>query len=202
MARPRTFDEATVIRAARNQFQSTGYAGTSLDDLVKATGLAKASIYNAFGDKHTLYLRAFEQYCADVVTALKGDLEGPEDAAAEHLQRLIRHMADTAGTSSSPPISCFLSKATAELGALDQDVAALAQRAFEEIEDILVDCVSAAQRAGAVSTSRDPRTTARHVLVTLRGIEALAAAGVDRAVLADAAESVIHTTLEFAVEPS
>jgi TetR/AcrR family transcriptional regulator, transcriptional repressor for nem operon len=195
VARPRTFDEATVIRAARDQFRCTGYSGTSLDDLVTATGLAKASIYNAFGNKHDLYVRAFEQYCAEAVEAVSGELDGPDEDAAERLRGLIRHMADTTGTASSPPISCFLSKATAELGALDQQVAAIAQRTFAKLEDVLTASVRAAQRVGAVSASRDPHATARHILVALRGIEALAAAGVDRTVLADAARSVTHLTL-------
>jgi TetR/AcrR family transcriptional regulator, transcriptional repressor for nem operon len=198
MARPRTFDEETVIDAALGQFRTTGYSGTSLDDLVRATGLAKSSIYNAFGDKRQLYIRAFESYCSEVVDTLSRELDGSDGAAADRLQGLIQHIADTAGTTSSPPISCFLSKATAELAALDPEVARLAERAFRHIEDVLTKAVSAAQRAGAGSASYDPRSTARHILVALRGLEALAAAGVDRAVLADAARSVSGFTLSAA----
>jgi TetR/AcrR family transcriptional regulator, transcriptional repressor for nem operon len=196
VARPRTFDEATAIKAAREQFRNTGYSGTSLADLVTATGLGKASIYNAFGDKHALYLRAFEDYCTEVVGALEQDLDGPDETARERLRNLVHHMAATSGTPSSPPMSCFLSKATAELGALDPEVAGVAQRAFQRIEDILATAVQAAQRAGVVTESRDSRSTARHILVALRGIEALSNAGVDRAILADAARSVTDLTLE------
>jgi TetR/AcrR family transcriptional regulator, transcriptional repressor for nem operon len=198
VARPRTFDEHAVIEAALGQFRTAGYSGTSLHDLVKATGLAKASIYNAFGDKHALYIRAFESYCAEVVDTLSRELDGSDETAANRLEGLIRHIADTAGTTSSPPISCFLSKATAELAALDPEVARLAERAFRHIEDVLTKAVSAAQRAGFGSASDDPRSTARHILVALRGLEALAAAGVDRAVLTDAARSVSRFTLTAA----
>lgn len=195
MARPRAFDEATVIKAAGDQFRSTGYSGTSLDDLVNATGLAKASIYNAFGDKHAFYVRAFDGYCTDAVHAVREELDGPDEGAAARLQHLIRQAADASGATSSPPIACFLSKATAELAALDEEVAGLAQRTFRQLEDVLMECVRAAQRAGTVAASRDARSTARHILVALRGIEALAAAGVDRDVLADAARSVAQLTL-------
>ena len=54
MARPRTFDEADVVEAARDQFWNRGYAATSVDDLTAATGLGKGSLYGAFGDKHSL----------------------------------------------------------------------------------------------------------------------------------------------------
>jgi TetR/AcrR family transcriptional repressor of nem operon len=58
MARPRKFTEEDVVTAARDQFWSAGYAGTSLEDLTEATGLGRGSLYGAFGDKHALYLRA------------------------------------------------------------------------------------------------------------------------------------------------
>lgn len=55
MGRPREFDEARVIRKSKELFASQGYHGTSLDDLVKATGLLRGSIYKAFGSKRNLF---------------------------------------------------------------------------------------------------------------------------------------------------
>jgi hypothetical protein len=133
-----------------------------------------------------------------VVGALEKDLDGPDEAARERLCNLVQHTAATAGTASSPPMGCFLSKATAELGAVDQEVAGVAQRAFHRMEDFLTTSLRAAQRAGAVPESRDPPSTARHILVALRGIEALSNAGVHRAILADAARSVGDLTLDTA----
>jgi AcrR family transcriptional regulator len=66
VARPRSFDEAQVLRTARERFSSTGYAATSIDEVAAATGLGKGSLYGAFGDKHQLFLRVFDGYCADV----------------------------------------------------------------------------------------------------------------------------------------
>jgi AcrR family transcriptional regulator len=60
--RPREFDEATVLDKAFDVFSSAGFEATSLDDLSAATGLARASIYAAFGDKEALYLRTLEHY--------------------------------------------------------------------------------------------------------------------------------------------
>ena len=50
MARPRKFVEDDVIAAAGEVFAVKGYAGTTLDDLVAATGLGKQSLYNSFGE--------------------------------------------------------------------------------------------------------------------------------------------------------
>jgi len=189
MARPRAFDEATVVHAAQQQFWTFGYAATSLDDLVKATGLTKGSLYNAFSSKHQLYLRAFESYCSEVVERVDARLAGPDDSAAKRLRALLDGAAQTAA-GSAVPRACFLAKASAELAALDEEVKARARRAFDRLETILVHSVTAAQRAGDIAAARDPQRIARHILVTLRGLEALAAAGAEREVLADAVTSL------------
>ena len=56
--RPRGFDPEVALKAASERFRSFGYAATSLDDLAAATGLARPSLYAAFGDKKALYLAA------------------------------------------------------------------------------------------------------------------------------------------------
>ena len=62
MARPRAFDESRVLAQARELFASQGYNATSIDDLVRETGLLRGSIYKAFGSKRNL----FEKLLADV----------------------------------------------------------------------------------------------------------------------------------------
>ncbi len=62
MARPRGFDENEVIMKAMMLFWERGYDTTSITELEKATGLPRVSIYNAFGDKEGLFLRALDLY--------------------------------------------------------------------------------------------------------------------------------------------
>ena len=62
MARPRGFDEDKVIKRAMAIFWERGYDATSIRDLEKATGLSRISIYNTFGDKEGLFLRALDLY--------------------------------------------------------------------------------------------------------------------------------------------
>ena len=50
MARPREFDEGTVLEAAGLCFWKQGYEATSVRDLVAPTGITAGSLYNAFGD--------------------------------------------------------------------------------------------------------------------------------------------------------
>jgi TetR/AcrR family transcriptional regulator, transcriptional repressor for nem operon len=62
MARPREFDEETVLDAAMRCFWDRGYQATSVRDLVDKTGITGASLYNAFGDKRALYRKALDRY--------------------------------------------------------------------------------------------------------------------------------------------
>jgi AcrR family transcriptional regulator len=62
MARPREFDEETVLEQALIAFWQNGYEGTSLTNLLEATGLTKSSLYAAFGNKESLFKKVVERY--------------------------------------------------------------------------------------------------------------------------------------------
>lgn len=62
MARPRQFDVEHVLEQTMLTFWQKGYEGTSLADLLKATGLNKSSLYSAFTDKETLFRLALDRY--------------------------------------------------------------------------------------------------------------------------------------------
>src|ERR1700733_10081172 len=68
MARPRTFDPNDVLLAARQIFWRKGYQGTSLDDITEETGLTKPSLYAAFGDKASLFLKVLDHYHDQLLT--------------------------------------------------------------------------------------------------------------------------------------
>src|ERR1700687_4137637 len=62
MARPRSFHPDEALDLARDVFWRKGFQGTSLDDITAATGLAKPSLYAAFGDKNALFLQVLDRY--------------------------------------------------------------------------------------------------------------------------------------------
>src|SRR5215467_12621867 len=90
MARPRKFDARDVVAAARDEFWSRGYAATSVEDLTSATGLGKGSLYGAFGDKHGLFLRAFDDYIGTAMDGVRAQLRDRRYSAYERLTRHIR----------------------------------------------------------------------------------------------------------------
>jgi TetR/AcrR family transcriptional regulator, transcriptional repressor for nem operon len=176
MARPRNFDEGEVLRAARDQFWSTGYAAARVDDIASATGLGKGSLYGAFGDKHQLFLRTFDDHCAGLVEAVRRALDGPDAGACERLRAHVLKVAEA--TASDVCLrGCLLAKGTAELSEQDPAVAATARRTFAAIGELLASCVAGAQRAGDIAPDADPARLAALLLAVLRGIEALGKGG-------------------------
>jgi TetR/AcrR family transcriptional regulator, transcriptional repressor for nem operon len=83
MARPRTFDPHDVLLAARQIFWRKGYQSTSLDDITEATGLTKPSLYAAFGDKASLFLKVLDHYHEQLIRRSERILsEAPNARAA------------------------------------------------------------------------------------------------------------------------
>jgi TetR/AcrR family transcriptional regulator, transcriptional repressor for nem operon len=83
MARPRTFDPYDVLLAARQIFWRKGYQSTSLDDITEATGLTKPSLYAAFGDKASLFLKVLDHYHEQLIRRSERILsEAPNARAA------------------------------------------------------------------------------------------------------------------------
>ena len=190
MARPREFDESEVLSAARQQFWSTGFAGTTMDAIAAVTGLGKGSLYGAFGDKRQLFLRVFDGYCTDIADAVGRSLDGPDDEAFERLCAHIRAIAANTAADTARR-GCLLAKGTAELSEHDADVAARSLRTFEILQEALALDIQAAQRHGDIDPAADPRQLADLVLAVLRGIEALGKAGKDEAALRTIAETAI-----------
>ena len=188
MGRPRKFDEHDVLVAAYRQFNETGYHGTSVDDLSRATGLSKGSLYSAFGDKDALFRRVFDDYCASSAESTAALLDGPEDQALERARMWLRAPAESTDRN-----GCLLAKATAELAGENEAVAARSLATFETLLDVCRQLVEQAQRAGQVDPAADAGALGGLIVATHRGLESLAKAGVDARTRNRIADTAIDT---------
>jgi TetR/AcrR family transcriptional regulator, transcriptional repressor for nem operon len=190
VARPRAFDEGDVIAAARDEFWDRGYAATSVDDLTAATGLGKGSLYGAFGDKHSLYLRALDAYITSALDGVRAGLRDPNFSAYERLARHIRGQAKAIAADKSRR-GCLMAKSAAELGATDDAVEAKVAQAYAAWRDELADCIRAAQRDGDLDAKQNPQALAGALLAFMRGQEALHKGGAKPAALRAAADEMV-----------
>jgi TetR/AcrR family transcriptional regulator, transcriptional repressor for nem operon len=191
VARPRKFDEAAVIAASRDLFQARGYAATTLDDLGEVTGLGRGSIYGAFGDKHTVFLRGLDLYAAETLDAIRAVLHDTERSAYE---RLVAHLREFAANKAADTarLGCFLTKSVGELPDNDGDVVRRSKRFFDTWKRELTTTIVAAQADGDLSAGTDPRRLASLLLTLLQGFDALSLAGSPGKMITDAAEQAIE----------
>jgi TetR/AcrR family transcriptional regulator, transcriptional repressor for nem operon len=188
MARPRAFDEEQVLHAVREQFWTAGYAATSLEDLMRVSGLGKGSLYAAFGDKRQLFLRALRGYTDNGHDQLRRALaEAPR--AIDALRMLLEAPIDEA-TDAGARRGCLMANSTCELGIADPEVLAHAHRTYETSTALIADCVVRAQSEGDLPAESDPIALARALLAAQQGIVFMGRTGLDTATLTATARSL------------
>jgi AcrR family transcriptional regulator len=187
MARPREFDEGEVLDRALATFWEHGYEGTSIDELVAATGLGRASLYGAFGDKEQIFAKALDRYCARMGDSLS--IGGGEPSARVALGRLVRALVLKSSPKSGPR-GCFLLST-----AVGGDAPPAAREAYAEytsrLERALTALVRRGQESGEIAQTADAPAVARMLVVLLQGISASARAGRTKAQLEAAAETAL-----------
>jgi AcrR family transcriptional regulator len=182
MARPRTFDEADVIARARKAFAESGFAGTSLDTLLEATGLARQSLYNAFGGKKELFMRAFLSDASEAVDAVESIRHGTDSPITRIRSQLVK-VAVEHGSAQAPP--SLFTKAAVELSAQDPDVASAVAAAFETMRMHYAACIAEAQDAGEIDPSADADSLGAFFCAVIEGMSTLGGSGGPRATLLD-----------------
>jgi TetR/AcrR family transcriptional repressor of nem operon len=172
-------------------FWRKGYAATSLRDLLDGMGIGYGSFYNAFGDKHALFLASLDRF-RELRTSWIDEVL--EDSGLGGIEEVFRRTVDGL-VGFEPRRGCLLANTAVELGPHDAEVAAKISRYVRHTEAVFERAIIRAQEAGEIPADRDPRAMACFLVNTLHGLRVLARVGTDRAVLEDAvrvALDVLH----------
>lgn len=191
MPRTKGFETGDALDAAMQLFWRKGYAATSLRDLLDGMGIGYGSFYNAFGDKHALFLASLDRF-RELRTSWIDEVL--EDSGLGGIEEVFRRTVDGL-VGFEPRRGCLLANTAVELGPHDAEVAAKISRYVRRTEAVFERAVIRAQEAGEIPADRDPRAMACFLVNTLHGLRVLARVGTDRAVLEDAvrvALDVLH----------
>jgi TetR/AcrR family transcriptional repressor of nem operon len=188
MARPREFDETAVLEAAMNCFWAQGFEQTSVRDLAEQMGITGASIYNAFGDKRSLYRQAFTHYLAQTVRDRVARLEKlpPARAIRMFFDEIIERSVDD-----EQRRGCMLVNAALELAPYDSEFQKLVAEEMVFIEAFFCRCINAGQEDGSIADTRPADEFAKLLLSVLLGVRVLARTRPRREVLEGATNSVL-----------
>ncbi len=196
MARPREFDEAAALDAATDCFWRDGYEATSVRDLAARMGISGTSLYNAFGDKRSLFRQALQRYAERSMRERIARLERtlpPKQAIRSFLDEIVEHSLDDQHRR-----GCLLVNSALEIAPHDPQLGAEVAARLAEIEAFFRRAVTAAQADGSVPSDPDPADLARLLLGVTLGVRVLARADPRRELL----QGVIRPALALLDLPS
>ena len=181
MARPKEFDEAAALDSAIECFRLRGYHATSVRDLATAMGIGGTSLYNSFGDKRALFVKALNRY---LDSSLRARLKRLEETHAPR-QVIPAFFADIIDRSLNDRTrgGCLLINSVLEISPHDPKLGRQIAAYVGEIEEFFRRTICAAQADGSVAASLDAKDAARLQLGVLLGIRVLARSRPDQAVL-------------------
>ena len=168
-------------------FWAAGYAATSVRDLGHAMGLGQASVYNAFGDKRTLFTQCLDRYLDANMRARIARVEKtlpPRQAIETFLAEIVERSLESR-------LGCFLANAALEVAPHDPEIAKVVAGRMDELEAFFRRCVGAGQRDGSISPDVSSADAARLFLTTVMGLRVLARGHPERAVLEGAVRQAL-----------
>jgi TetR/AcrR family transcriptional regulator, transcriptional repressor for nem operon len=182
MPRPREFEPDEVLDSAMRQFWERGYRATSVDDLVRATGVKPGSLYTAFpGGKRALFMGSLDRYSKLVVPQKLGELEDPGASVAHiraYFDGLVCDLLSPEGRQ-----GCLLVNSAIENAATDPEVAAVVRGHMARLEHCFTAALRTAIRGGEISADVDPVTRSKGLVATAMGLMVVGKANPDEGVL-------------------
>jgi len=175
--RPRAYDPQVALARAAEVFWKAGYAGTSLDDLVEATGMNRPSLYAAFGDKRDLYLKTLEYYRDESRALARAAL-----ADNPPLRVLLKRFYDKALELylSGGPRGCYSIGTAATVAAVDDGVRAFLADSMRTTDSFLTHQIEKAKQRGEIARDANPAALGYLATATLHTLAVRARAGLPR----------------------
>lgn len=180
----RQFDEKEVIARALEVFRRKGLSEATMQDLAAATGVQRGSLYNAYGDKEAIFLRAYDQYAREFFEMSAKALSGPDVATRlrNFLDLDIVNM-----TSGSPARGCLTTRTALDPGIASDEVRERVQGLLDGLEKIVSHAIASAPGKPATDADR----LARVVVTFTRGLAVMERAGYSRKQLRETAAAFV-----------
>lgn len=176
--RPRKLDPKDVLHNAMRLFWQKGYDGTSMNDLVSATGMAKPGLYANFGDKEQLYTKSLDYYFNDLGKPILDDLTGSTDPTHVVIKRLLDKIASFV-TDKSNPTGCFVVNSMVECANKPKALEELARRFDHARKKAFITRFTAAKEKGELSDDANPEALAEFFAAQILALAVMGRGGAD-----------------------
>jgi AcrR family transcriptional regulator len=177
-----------IIRKAAALFNQHGFAGSSMSDIMAATGLQKGGIYRHFESKEQLALEALDYAIGVMAQRYVEALEGKVHA----IDRIEAVVSVFARIPVDPPVpgGCPVMNAGIENDDGNPALRARARGAMDGLRGVIVQAAERGRERGEVRPEVDPESLATVVVALLEGAVMMSRLYDDPAHIARAAEHV------------
>ena len=169
MARSKEFNEEEALDKAMEIFWKQGYEKTSIQDLVDQMGIHRRSLYDTFGDKHSLFVQTLERYESLIAAQIRKQIT-EEMTTVESIRKIFELAVYSDNTN---PKGCLMVNTAVELSLLDNEVSQRIKSAFKQTENLIADLLIRGQARGEVARSFDISELARYIHNALIGVRVL-----------------------------
>jgi len=154
-----------------------------MEDLVSSLGISRSSLYDTYTDKHTLFIRALENYQQMGYSKLKEIANQP--GSAKDVIRKLLGMATDGPLAGKQQKGCFMLNAGVEVAPHDKIVNNLVCGNDHQMEDLFYQVIQKGKKNGEIKSRRDTKVLSRFFLNTVKGLQVTAKSTPEKSVLDD-----------------
>jgi len=162
------FDPESALDKAMELFWEKGYAATSLNELLATMKIGRKSLYDTFGNKRALYIKALDRYSQTVVSEIHRALNNPERSALANVRTVMRNIA----AENCKPMSsgCLLGVSMAQFRTDDTEMAAVLRKHVQRVERAYYKAFAKAQADGELKPTTNVQNLARLFMSAHQGL--------------------------------
>lgn len=176
MPRPKEFNPADALEKAMHVFWHKGYEATSMEDLLTAMNINRGSLYDTFGDKRELFLKAMDRYCTGGGIGTRLSILNQPGPALSLIRQFIGHLLEF-GLSDPLRRGCLITNTVMELAPHEKDIARKVAERLQMAEDAFFRLLARAKQEGELAKDKDPRALARVLVTMMQGTIVMIKAG-------------------------
>ncbi|HWB94586.1 MAG TPA: TetR/AcrR family transcriptional regulator [Puia sp.] len=189
MPRTKSFDQVEILDKATDLFWQQGYNATPPQTILDGTGLSRSSLYDTYGDKHSLFIKCLRHYReTETVAGIRYLDDAPDPAAA--IRRLFMGYWDFAQRYRQGK-GCLMVNTLNEVAPHDAEVAEIVEENRQALEDAYYRAVRRGQQMGKIKSATPPRAIARYLVNNLWGLTTQIKLGIEKKIADDIVKVVL-----------
>ncbi len=169
-------------------FWARGYESASLSELLEHMGIGKKSLYDTFGNKRSLFLKALDRYAQTEVKSIRSQLLAPGSPLA-NLEQVLQNLQQRHSLPRSR--GCMLGTNIADFDTDETEIAAILRHHLQGLEDAYCTVINRAQKAGEISSVVNSRNLGRLLLCATQGMALLGRVLEDETLLCSTVEAIV-----------